>query len=172
MKIDRMLACTTISQLLNSTLISISQDCTGENILYLFIHILSLLKLKKMKPFLLFFGLSLLCCFNLRAQANEIAAIKKLNYNWLNAYPKKDTATLSKILANDFILIKPAGLKQNKKDYLLNMADPNIETISVNIDSVDVTMASPNVAVLNAWANFTFIANGKQLTGKSCYQDV
>jgi Domain of unknown function (DUF4440) len=90
----------------------------------------------------------------------------------LNTYPKNDTATLNKILANDFILINPAGLYQNKKDNLLNMADRNIETISVNLDSVNVRMTSPNVAVLNAWANFTFKTNRKQMTGKNCYQEV
>ena len=52
------------------------------------------------------------------------------------------------------------------------MADPNTETLSVSFDSVDVRMASPDVAVLNAWANFTFKANGKQMTGKNCYQDI
>lgn len=52
------------------------------------------------------------------------------------------------------------------------MAGPNVETLSFSFDSVDVRLAPPDVAVLNAWANFTFKANGKQMTGKNCYQDV
>jgi len=49
------------------------------------------------------------------AQKNDIATLKKLNDSWLAAYPKGDTAILSKILADDFILVNPAGVKQTKK---------------------------------------------------------
>ena len=63
-----------------------------------------------MKPSLLLLALSMFYCFNLHAQTSAIAVIKKLNYDWLNAYPKKDTAALSKILADDFILISPGGV--------------------------------------------------------------
>ena len=46
------------------------------------------------------------------AQKNDIATLEKLNYSWLAAYPKRDTAILSKILADDFILVNPAGAKK------------------------------------------------------------
>jgi uncharacterized protein (TIGR02246 family) len=125
-----------------------------------------------MKHLLLVTSCSIFFCFLSRSQNADIETIKKLNYDWLNAYPQKDTATLGKILADDFILINPTGIKQTRKDNLQNLLDPNIETISVSFDSVEVRILSPSVAMLNAWANFTFKANGKQMTGKNCYEDI
>jgi len=106
------------------------------------------------------------------AQKNDIATLEKLNYSWLAAYPKRDTAVLSKILAEDFILVNPAGAKKTKKDNLDNMLDPNIETLSVSIDSVEVKMINPVTGLLTAWTSFTFKAGDKEMKGRNCYQDV
>ena len=105
-------------------------------------------------------------------QQDGIQVVKKMNFDWLNAYPKRDTAVLSSILADDFIMINPNGNKQTKADNLANMLDPSVETTKVSFDSVDVKQLTPDVIVLNAWLNFTFKANGAELTGKNCYQDV
>jgi uncharacterized protein (TIGR02246 family) len=105
-------------------------------------------------------------------QQNDIQVVKKMNFDWLNAYPKRDTAILSSILADDFIMINPNGNKQNKADNLANMLDPSVETTGVSFDSVDVKQLTPDVIVLTAWLNFTFKANGTEMTGKNCYQDV
>jgi len=102
----------------------------------------------------------------------DTATLKKLNSDWLNAYPKKDTATLSKILADDFILINPGGIKQTKKDNLENMLNQHIETTSVSIENVEIRIINPTTGLLTAWTSFTFKADGKEMKGKNCYQDV
>jgi uncharacterized protein (TIGR02246 family) len=117
----------------------------------------------------IFFALFTDACF---AQNKDIEQIKKLNADWLNAYPKRDSTLLSSILADDFMMVSPDGSKQTKKDNLLNIMLPSIETISVSFDNVEVRLLTPYVAVLNAWANFVFKANGKEMTGRNCYQDV
>src|SRR5580765_8420815 len=86
----------------------------------------------------------------------DTATLKKLNSDWLNAYPKKDTATLSKILADDFILINPGGIKQTKKDNLENMLNQHIETTSVSIENVEIRIINPTTGLLTAWTSFTF----------------
>ena len=105
-------------------------------------------------------------------QTNDIETLKKLNAAWLNSYPKRDSATLSSILADDFVLIAVNGAKQTKKDNLDNLLSPNIETISVSIDNVDVRMLSSDVGLLTAYTNFVFKMDGKEMTGKNCYMDV
>jgi hypothetical protein len=61
----------------------------------------------------------LFLCVRASAQNNDIETIRKLNYNWLNVLPQRDTATLDKILADDFILVNPAGEKTNEERQLV-----------------------------------------------------
>jgi uncharacterized protein (TIGR02246 family) len=118
------------------------------------------------------FFLLLFSVHSTQAQYGDVEAIQQLNMNWLNAYPKKDSAALSKVLADDFILITPNGTKENKKDNLLNLLSPNIEFISVVIDSTTVRLLTPDVGILTAWTSFTFKFAGKETKAKNCYQDV
>src|ERR1700730_8045821 len=105
-------------------------------------------------------------------QTQEIEAIKKTNVQWLNCYAKRDTITLGKILANDFVLIAQNGLPQTRQEVLSGMLSPNMETISVKVDSANVRLLSPDVALLNAWSTFVYKFDGNEMTGKTSYQDV
>jgi len=79
---------------------------------------------------------------------------------------------LSKILADDFIMIGPNGSRQTKNDNLINLFSPNVEINSVNIDSVDVRLLTPDVGILSAWTTFEMKVDGKASIGKNCYQDI
>ena len=105
-------------------------------------------------------------------QTQEIEAIKKTNVQWLNCYVKRDTSTLGKILANDFVLIAQNGLPQTRQEVLSGMLSPNMETISIKVDSANVRLLSPDVALLNAWSTFVYKFNGNEMTGKTSYLDV
>ena len=69
-------------------------------------------------------------------QNKDIEELTRLNQDWLNSYHKKDTATLSKIFADDFILISPKGAKMTRRDIIDNLDKQ--ETVSINIDSFAV----------------------------------
>ncbi|MEJ0081956.1 MAG: nuclear transport factor 2 family protein [Puia sp.] len=58
----------------------------------------------------IFAGLS----FSSRAQSADAMAIKQLNRQWLDAIVHEDSASLARVLADDFVLINPAGKTQNK----------------------------------------------------------
>jgi hypothetical protein len=75
-------------------------------------------------------------------------------------------------LADDFIMIAPNGQRQTKQDNLMNLLLPNVETISVNIDSVNTRLLTADVSVLNAWITYVFKVDGKEMTGHNCYQDI
>jgi len=105
-------------------------------------------------------------------ETQEIEAIKKINERWLNTYTKRDSATLSKILANDFVLIAQNGLPQTRQDVLSGMLSPNMETISIKIDSVNVRLLSADIAILNGWSTFVYKFDGNQMTGITSYQDI
>jgi|SRR6185295_7022378 len=125
-----------------------------------------------MKVVLLLGALNVIFSFNSFGQSQDIGTIKQLNQDWLNALPKRDSSTLSKILADDFIMIGANGSTQTKKDNLANLMSPSIETKSVEIDSVKARLLTTDVGMVTAWTSFVLSINGKEMTGKNCYQDV
>ena len=125
-----------------------------------------------MKTVLVFSALIIFFSFASVAQSRDAETIKQLNQDWLNALPKRDSLTLSKILADDFIMIGANGSTQTKKDNLTNLMSPSIETKSVEIDSVKARLLTTDVGMVTAWTSFVLSINGKEMTGKNCYQDV
>ena len=104
------------------------------------------------------------------SQKKDIEALTKLNQDWLNSYPKKDTATLAKIFADDFILISPKGVKMTKRDIIANLDKQ--ETVSVGIDSLDIRLLTKKAGIITVYTTFVLKIDGKEITGKNCYQDV
>jgi uncharacterized protein (TIGR02246 family) len=107
---------------------------------------------------------------NALSQNKDVEEIKKLNYDWINSYVTQDSVTFSKIFADDFILISPGGKKFTKKDILTNLK--NQKMASTHIDSVDVRLLTNDVGILTAYATFGANADGKNVTGRTCYQDI
>jgi hypothetical protein len=79
---------------------------------------------------------------------------------------------LSNILADDFMLINPGGIKRNKKDNLSGILSQNQKVMSVDIDSEEVRLLSPEVGLVTAWTTNKVIADGKESVFRICYQDV
>jgi ketosteroid isomerase-like protein len=124
-----------------------------------------------MKAFLFLTILLIFCSFRSSGQNSDIETLKKLNRDFLNSIVNRDTATLSKILADDFLLINPGGVKRNKADNLSGALLSN-QKISVDIDSVEVRMLSGEVGLVTAWTNNKIEADNKETKFKICYQDV
>jgi uncharacterized protein (TIGR02246 family) len=114
--------------------------------------------------------LLVLVCQTVFCQSKDIEVIKKLNKDWINSYPTKDTVMLSRIFANDFALINHRGTKMTRKDILDNLHKQEIT--SAHIDSVEVKLLTKDVGVVTAYTTFVFNADGKKMTGKNCYQDI
>ena len=98
------------------------------------------------------------------SQNKEIETLKKMNSDWINASVTKDTTVMSRIFAEDMILISPAGKKMSRKDLLLNAFNQNL--LSANIDSVDVRLITPDVGIVTAYLSFTVPAGAEKIMGK------
>lgn len=107
---------------------------------------------------------------NAFSQNKNIEELTKLNRDWINSYVAKDTATLSKIFADDFVLISPTGSKMTKHDIISRLHQQ--ETVSTNIDSVNVRLLSSDVGLITAYTTFVLKIDGKDMKGQTCYQDV
>ena len=107
-----------------------------------------------------------------RAQSADVAAIKALNEAWIHSYLTKDTATVGRIWADDFILINPAGKRFTKQDGIRNMASPTIHFLSSAVDTAEVHVTG-NLGYIHARASFTSVdAGGKRTSGSTDYLDV
>jgi len=125
-----------------------------------------------MKTLLLSTAIFLFSSSSSNGQNSDVETLKKLNREFLNAIVNKDTAALSNILADDFMLVNPGGMKRNKQDNLTNILTPNQDVISVDIDSILVRLLSTDVGWVMAWTTNLVRANGINSTFKICYLDI
>lgn len=117
-------------------------------------------------------GVLLVFVFNIAfAQSKDIEAIKSLNEAWLKSYPARDSLTLSKILADDFILVNPRGISMTKREVLHSLNSPDVQTVSVQIDSVGVRLFG-KIGLITCKTTFVLKMNNKESTGKNCYSDL
>ncbi|MCF2489404.1 nuclear transport factor 2 family protein [Dyadobacter sp. CY347] len=115
--------------------------------------------------------LSLLFATPVLAQGDDSALIKHLNTQWLQSYPKRDTAAVSRILADDFVMISQTGKKLSKNEVLKDLLTPDRQIINVTIDSMDLQIVN-NVGLLTAYTSFVLRDKEKILKGKNVYSDV
>jgi hypothetical protein len=107
---------------------------------------------------------------NLSAQGDDVEILTKLNQDWLRSIVEKDTTTLGRILARDFVLVAPNGKKMTRRDNLENLFKQDVA--SIHIDSVRVRILTLNSGVITAYTTFVFNNDGKSATGQNCYQDI
>ena len=127
--------------------------------------------MKKIMPLMLSVVLFVSFSANVFGQNGDVETIKKLNRGFLDALVSKDTTALSKILADDFLLINPGGIKRNKKDNLAALQSSNQQVVSIDIDSSDVRLLTNDVGQITVWTNNVVDVDGKKTTLKICYQD-
>lgn len=123
---------------------------------------------------LLIFSLAIVLSLGCIAQSSSSADVKtleKLNEDWIHSYPGKDTATLSRIFADDLIMITPNGSRLSKADCLANTASPAQQVRSAKVDKVQVKLLG-NVGLVMAEASFVSLDNGKEVPGRTNYLDV
>lgn len=105
------------------------------------------------------------------AQSDDVAALRKLNEEWIHAYPKKDTATLNRILADDLTMITASGNRLSKNDILRNAANPVMPLTSSRVDSVDVRVLG-HIGIVMAKASFVSRSGKQQASGQTSYMDI
>ena len=105
-------------------------------------------------------------------QNSDIATILKLNQDFLQSLVDRDTAKLSNILADDFMLIAPNGAEHNKAFNLSSLRSPDTQVKSVHIDSAEARLITPDVGIITGWTTFIIDSGGKFTYGKNCYQDI
>jgi uncharacterized protein (TIGR02246 family) len=105
------------------------------------------------------------------AQNKDVETLKKLNADWITSYVTKDSATMSRIFADDLVLTNPGGTAMSKKEILNNLMSPDQQFLSTKVDTVDVRLFG-NIGIINAKITGIIRANDKIITVRTCYMDV
>jgi len=125
-----------------------------------------------MKPFIFLLSSFLsLTCIAQTSSSGDVKTLEKLNEDWIHSYPTKDTVTLSRIFADDLIMITPNGSRMSKKDIIANVASQRQQVASAKVDKVQVRLLG-NIALVMAEASFVSVDNGKETPGRTNYLDV
>jgi len=121
------------------------------------------------KLFVLF--IASFCCLSGFAQKKDVETLKKLNADWIASYVTRDTATMSRIFADDLVLTNPGGQAFHKKDMLKSAASPARAYLSAKVDTVSVRLFG-NVGIIDATMTATLKGGKKTDTLRTCYMDV
>ena len=115
----------------------------------------------------------LLACFSpsSHAQNPDAAAIKQLNRQWLDAIVQEDSASLARILADDFVLINPAGKRRTRADNI-SLHIPGQQVNRVDIDSQDLRFLTDEVGVITVWTTNYITQGAEKIVFKICYMDI
>ena len=104
------------------------------------------------------------------SQSKDADSLKAINAAFINGYITRDTASLSRIFANDFILVNPAGQRRNRQEVLNGfITSPHFSVCKV--DTVEIRLFG-SMGLVHARAVFTIDQNGQTTTGKTDYLDV
>jgi ketosteroid isomerase-like protein len=119
------------------------------------------------------FFVLLSCAFSVAfSQPNDLEIIKKTNLDWIHAYPKKDTAALSRIFADDIIFINTLGVRLKKNEILLRIMEPGREYVSATLDSLLEAKIIGNTCIVIGKTTFVRKLEGVQSEIKSSYMSI
>ena len=97
--------------------------------------------------------------------------VRQLEHEWIEAFLQGDTATLDRILADDFIFTDPEGKLLTKAEWIADMTSGELTFESIHIDDLQVRMYG-DAAVANG--RVTVKAQSKEggFDGRYCYTDM
>ena len=90
---------------------------------------------------------------------------------WLDAIPKRDTATISTLLADDFVAVLPDGRRRSKAEHLTEVADGTYAVQSLTLEEPRVRVFG-NVAVVTYYQGEESRTHDEDTSGTSAWTDV
>jgi uncharacterized protein (TIGR02246 family) len=105
------------------------------------------------------------------AQNADAIIIKQLNRQWLDAIVQEDSAALARILADDFVLINPGGVRRTKANNV-SLHNPGQQVTRIDIDSQDVRMLTDEVGIITVWTTNYITQGTEKVVFKICYMDI
>jgi ketosteroid isomerase-like protein len=104
--------------------------------------------------------------------SGAITAVQKLEREWLDAYERRDTAAMDRIVADDFLITFPDGSTQTKADLIAFTRQPPRPKESVKFRTQDVrARAFGNTVVLTGRVISDYVMGDKISSEAMLYTD-
>jgi len=102
----------------------------------------------------------------------DIAALSKLNAQFVNDFINNDTVAHSKIIHKDFVCIDSKGAVINRNDYMQDWLHGYDPSIYKHFDyTSEFIRVIGNTGLIRAITRHTILVNGKEISGKVIYTD-
>ena len=75
---------------------------------------------------------------NTHAQTSDRQQIEQLYQEMYQAMVEKDTVTLNRVHADDFVLVHMTGMRQSKQEYINAIADGTLNYFSAEHEQMDI----------------------------------
>ena len=75
-----------------------------------------------------------------QAQISDKQQIEQLYHEMYQAMVEKDTATLNRVHADDFVLVHMTGMRQSKQQYINAIADGTLNYFSATHEQIDIVI--------------------------------
>ena len=82
--------------------------------------------------------LATLFAMNTQAQTSDRQQIEQLYQEMYRAMVEKDTTTLNRVHADDFVLVHMTGMRQSKQEYINAIADGTLNYFSAKHEQMDI----------------------------------
>lgn len=96
--------------------------------------------------------------------------VRKVERSWLDAYERRDVASMSAIVADDFLITFPDGSMQTKQQIVDSIKGPGATAMKFSTESVQSRVYGDTVIliglVVSEWKQ-----NGNPMTERSRYTD-
>ena len=106
-----------------------------------------------------------------KGKNNVEETLKQIEMDWANAVKNKDTATLDRILADDWVGIMPDGKGYAKAVVIANVKSGKATLSSITLDQMTVRVYG-NTAVVTGNYVETSTYEGKDTSGRYAWTDV
>jgi uncharacterized protein (TIGR02246 family) len=98
--------------------------------------------------------------------------VRKLERQWLDAYEQHDSAAMTRIVADDFVITFPNGTLQTKPQLMSMIANPNPSSPKMRFHTEDVkSRAYGDTVILMGRVVTEYERDGKPVKEQSRYTD-
>ena len=102
---------------------------------------------------------------------SEEAEVRRTEFDWGQAYERKDLAALDRVMADEYILTDPLGNIRNKAETLAAIMTNEVNFESTESDDVNVRI-NGDTAVVTGRSTFRGRYKGWSMSGQYQYTDV
>jgi ketosteroid isomerase-like protein len=106
-----------------------------------------------------------------RRDAERVATLRKLNLEWMNAYPKRDIEFLDRYMSDDYVGTFPDGTVHDKKSEIEAVVSGTVAITEMTPREMNVRVYGDS-AVITGQSTIKARVNGQHISNEFRFTDV